>query len=77
MSLFDGIRKKYEERKGKQVLTSAFKMMSSYNPIYTSYDGGLYEMALTRSCIDKIATQCSKLHPVINANKNYKKYNTI
>lgn len=77
MSLFDGIRKKYEERKGKQVLTSAFKMMSSYNPIYTSYDGGLYEMALTRSCVDKIATQCSKLHPVINANKNYKKYNTI
>lgn len=77
MGIFDKFRKKTEERKNIQRLTDVFKLLNGYNPIFTSYDGGLYEMGLTRSCIDKIATQCSKLHPVINGNKNYKKYNTI
>ena len=77
MGIFDRLRKDREERKNITRLTNTFKMLTGYNPIFTSYDGGLYEMGLTRSCIDKIATQCSKLHPVINGNKNYKKYNTI
>ena len=74
MGIFDRLRKDREERKNITRLTNTFKMLTGYNPIFTSYDGGLYEMGLTRSCIDKIATQCSKLHPVINGNKNYKKY---
>ena len=77
MGIFDRLRKDREERKNITRLTNTFKMLTGYNPIFTSYDGGLYEMGLTRSCIDKIATQCSKLHPVINGNKNYKKYNTL
>lgn len=77
MGIFDRLRKDREERKNITRLTNTFKMLTGYNPIFTSYDGGLYEMGLTRSCIDKIATQCSKLHPVINGNKNYKKYNTM
>ena len=77
MGIFDRLKKEKEERKNITRLTNNFKMLTGYNPIFTSYDGGLYEMGLTRSCIDKIATQCSKLHPVINGNKNYKKYNTM
>lgn len=72
-----GIFKKTEKRKRNEVLTNTFKLLQGYNPIYTSYNGGLYEMALTRTCIDKIANQCSKLNPTINGNKNYKKVNVL
>jgi len=77
MGIFKRTREKREIRKRNEVLTNTFKLLQGYNPIYTSYDGGLYEMALTRTCIDKIANQCSKLTPIINANKNYKRINTI
>jgi hypothetical protein len=40
-----------------------FKMMDGYTPIFTSYDGGVYEMELTRSCIHTFANHCSKLQP--------------
>jgi len=69
MGIFKRTREKREIRKRNEVLTNTFKLLQGYNPIYTSYDGGLYEMALTRTCIDKIANQCSKLTPIINANK--------
>ena len=77
MGIFSRFRNKIETRKNIERLTSTFKLLSGYNPIFTSYNNGLYEMGLTRSCIDKIATQCSKLNPVINGNKNYKRLNTI
>lgn len=77
MGIFDRFRKNVEERKNIERLTSTFKLLSGYSPIFTSYNNGLYEMGLTRSCIDKIATQCSKLNPVINGNKNYNKYKFI
>ena len=66
-----------EKRKKIEYLTNNFKLINGYSPMFSTYDGGLFEMALTRTCIDKIATQCSKLHPVINANKNYRKINAI
>lgn len=74
MGLFS---KKVEERNIYKYLTTQFKLFNGYNPIYSSYEGGLYEMALTRSCVDKIATQCSKLNPVIYGNKNYKEIQTM
>lgn len=67
MGLF---KRKIEERKIEKYLKNTFKLINGYSPIYTTYNGGLYEMALTRTCIDKIATQCSKLNPVINSKKN-------
>ena len=70
-------RDRMEKRKKAEYLTSNFKLINGYSPVFSTYDGGLFEMALTRTCIDKIATQCSKLHPVINGNKNYKKINAI
>lgn len=77
MGIFDRFRKNVEERKGIKKLTNTFRMINGYSPIFTSYKAGLYEMGLTRTCIDKIATQCSKLCPVINGNKNYKRINTL
>ena len=71
------IFKKLEKRKKERILKDNFKLLTGYSPIYTSYEGGLYEMGLTRSCIDKIATQCSKLNPTGTINKNYKRLLTL
>lgn len=52
---------------GKQmrVIDSYFKMMSGYSPTFTSFNGGVYEMDLTRVAINSFATHCSKLKPEI------------
>lgn len=40
-----------------------FKMLDGYVPIFPTYDGGVYEMELTRSCIHAFAAHSSKLMP--------------
>ena len=60
MGAFDFLFKK--PKADKQV-TSYFKMLDGYTPIFSSYDGGVYEMELTRSCIHTFANHCSKLQP--------------
>jgi hypothetical protein len=40
-------------------------MLDGYTPIFTDYDGGIYEMELTRSCIHTFANHCSKLAPAV------------
>ena len=77
MGIFNRLKDNREERKNIKRLDSTFKLLTGYNSVFTTYKGGLYEMGLTRSCIDKIATQCSKLHPVINGNKNYNNLNVL
>lgn len=77
MGIFSTIKSNIESRKKINRLTNVFKLLNGYNPIFTTYNSGLFEMGLTRSCIDKIATQCSKLNPVINGNKNYNRLNTM
>jgi HK97 family phage portal protein len=42
-----------------------FKTFTSYTPTFTSFNGGVYELELTRSAIDRFATACSKLKPEI------------
>ncbi len=38
-----------------------FKMFSGYTPVFTTLNGGIYEMELTRACIHAYASQCAKL----------------
>ena len=42
-----------------------FAMLDGYTPVFSSYDGGVYEMELTRSCIHTFANHCSKLLPTV------------
>ena len=42
-----------------------FQMLNGYTPIFTTHDGGVYEMELTRACIHTFASHCSKLQPNI------------
>lgn len=65
MALFK--RKKTIEQ--KQVDTF-FKLMTGYTPVFTTFNGGVYEMELTRACIGAIATHISKLKPVVKGKNN-------
>ena len=53
----------FKKPKAAAEVNSYFKMLDGYTPIFTSYDGGVYEMELTRSCIHTFANHCSKLQP--------------
>lgn len=52
---------------GKKIrmIDSYFKMLNAYSPTFTSFNGGVYEMDLTRAAINSFATHCSKLKPEI------------
>ena len=63
MGMFDLI---FKRPKIAQQVNGYFKLLEGYTPIFTSYDGGVYEMELTRSCIHAFATHCSKLLPTIS-----------
>lgn len=51
-------------KNGKQI-NGYFQMLNGYTPVFTTYDGGVYEMELTRACIHTFANHCSKLQPNI------------
>lgn len=63
MGAFD---KLFGKLKLKKTLGAYFQMLDGYTPVFTTYDGGVYEMELTRACIHTFATHCSKLQPEIN-----------
>lgn len=60
MGLFEKIFKKPQ---AEQQVNGYFKMLSAYSPVFTSFEGGVYEMELTRAAIHSFATHCSKLKP--------------
>lgn len=68
MGAFD---KLFGKIKVKKELGSFFQMLDGYTPIFTSYDGGVYEMELTRACIHTFATHCSKLQPNVEGPDPY------
>lgn len=60
MGAFDFL---FKRPKAAAQVNSYFKMLDGYSPVFTSYDGGVYEMELTRACIHTFANHCSKLQP--------------
>ena len=62
MGAFDFLFKKTKEQ--KQV-DGYFQLLDGYSPIFTTYDGGVYEMELIRACIHTFANHCSKLLPTV------------
>lgn len=67
MGLFQTIFKKEKQEKG---IGEYFKLLSGYSPVFTSFEGGLYEMELTRAAIHSFATHCSKFKPEICGSGN-------
>ena len=63
MGAFDFLFKKPKVQ--KQV-DGYFQMLDGYIPAFSTYDGGVYEMELTRACIHTFANHCSKLLPTVS-----------
>ena len=63
MGVFEKI---FKRPKVTKQVNGYFQMLDGYTPIFSDYDGGVYEMELTRSCIHTFANHCSKLLPVVN-----------
>lgn len=62
MGLFEKIFKRPASEREVQTY---FKTLTAYQPVFTSFEGGVYEMALTRAAIHAFATHCSKLKPEV------------
>lgn len=64
-NLFNGKQKQKEK-----LVADYFKMINGYTPSFTSFEGSVYEMDLTRSVIHSIATHISKLNIEIKGSAN-------
>ena len=58
--------KLFQRPKVAKQVNGYFQMLDGYTPIFTTWDGGVYEMELTRSCIHTFANHCSKLVPNVD-----------
>lgn len=45
---------------------------TAYSPVFTSFDGGIYEQELTRAAVERFAVSCSKLKPNVVGNESCK-----
>lgn len=61
MGLFDMLFKKQPQESVKT--REYFQMLNGYTPVYTNYNGGVYEMLQTKAIINTIATDCGKAIP--------------
>lgn len=62
MGLFEKLFPPKARTPTEREVQSYFKTLTAYQPVYTTYEGGLYEMALTRAAITTFARHASKLH---------------
>lgn len=67
MGLFESIFKKERMEKHMQ---EYFKTFTAYRPTFTTFEGGLYEMELTRAAVHAFATHASKLKPEVTGSGN-------
>ena len=56
--------------KGSEQISTYFKTLTTYQPTFTSFSGGIYEAMITRAAINAIATHCSKLKPEVKGSGN-------
>ena len=67
MGLFDSIKKK---EKIESKVETYFQTLNAYSPTFTTFEGSIYEMELTRAAIHSFATHCSKLKPEVKGSGN-------
>ena len=61
MGLFDFIFRPKKKSEDVQQAVGYFKTLTAYRPVFTSWDGALYESELCRAAIHTVATHVSKL----------------
>lgn len=68
-----GFLNKWFGKKGdktESLIRDYFKMINGYTPSFSSFEGSVYEMDLTRSVIHTIATHTSKLNMEVKGSAN-------
>lgn len=63
MGILDKLFPNRKQQENKELMEGYFKTLSAYTPSFTTYNGGIYEMELTRAAINAKATAISKLKP--------------
>lgn len=62
-----------KQRKAEKIekgLSEYFKIFNAYSPAFKTYQGGVYEMELTRAAVHAKANCLSKLKPVVSGSNN-------
>lgn len=57
------LTKIFQKSEKEREMHGYFKTLTAYQPVYTTFEGGLYEMELTRAAINGFARHVSKLRP--------------
>lgn len=55
----------FKKPKPDKQIEGYFRMLNGYTPVFTTHDGGVYEMEMTRACIHAFANHASKLLPTV------------
>ena len=63
MSLFSRL---FPREAADEATAGYIKTLTGYQPVFRSFNGGIYEAELCRASIHAIATHCSKLKPVVS-----------
>lgn len=58
--------------RAEQAVQGYFKTLTAYQPVFTSFEGGVYEAMQTRAAIHAFATHVSKLKPEVVGSRNEK-----
>ena len=66
------LEKLFPRRKDADKVEGYFKTLTAYNPVFTTFEGGVYEVMQTRAAIHAFATHISKLKPEIVGSRNEK-----
>lgn len=66
------LEKLFPRRKDTDKVEGYFKTLTAYNPVFTTFEGGVYEVMQTRAAIHAFATHISKLKPEIVGSRNEK-----
>ena len=66
------LEKLFPRRKDADKIEGYFKTLTAYNPVFTTFEGGVYEVMQTRAAIHAFATHISKLKPEIVGSRNEK-----
>ena len=64
------LEKLFPGRAREKALSGYFKTLTDYQPVFTSFEGGVYEAQITRAAINAFATQCSKLKPEVKGTRD-------
>lgn len=70
MNPLSRLKNAFARRSAMEETRDQFKIFTGYCPSFTTYEGSVYEMAITRAAIDAFARHASKLKPEVIGPKN-------